>query len=432
MFESIYRWIRQRRGLLVLAVVFATVGAATACDESLDGGAACPVLCPSPAESFRDTTFGAVVFDTTLSGFPSLGLSSNVLLANRPDTLVTRAVFRFDVIATSFYPNDGGTLDSITAVDSVVLKLPLDTTGSRGSSAVTIDVFDVDTTESDSVSAVVASLFRPDRRIGSVSVVPELAGDTLLIPLPGSVIEEKIAKGGRLRVGLQISIGTGQLRLTAFTFSSGAPVLQYDPATDSIYKPVVLRTSTSMANAAADLLLAYQAYSLVMHGSPPIDDPSLLVVGGYPASRSYLRFEVPARITDSSTIVRADLLLTQVPSHFGNPNDSVAIVALVPTNTDVVTDMRRILDLAAEGMFAAIDTTRLLPSDSGVKVINVLTLTRTWRTLPGNVPRALAFRINREGSQPAQLLFFGNRVLDPNLRPRLRITYLPRSEFVLP
>ncbi|HEY0929027.1 MAG TPA: hypothetical protein VGE27_03830 [Gemmatimonas sp.] len=416
---------------MLLLTLCAVVLSAAACGESLDGGAACPALCPSPSQEFRDTTFEAVVQDTSVSGFPTLGLSTLMLLANRPDTVVTRGVLRFDVLATSFYPNGTGALDSITTVDSVYLRLPLDTTGRRGTAPVTLEVFDVDTTASDSVTAVVSSLFRADRRIGSITVIPSLTSDTLRVPISRTVVQQKIAGKKPLRVGLRLSGGAGQLRLVAFTFSTGAPTLRYDASTDTTYSPITVATNTSIANATVDVNLAYQVYTIVDKGSPAAG-PDALVVGGYPAYRSYLRFAVPRRITDSSTIVRAELLLTQRRSTFANAADSVAIVALVPTTTGAVVDMRRILDLSADGMFASIDTTRLVPRDSGLKAINVLTLARSWALLPTDVPRALAFRINREGAQPSELRFFSSKATQSSLRPRLRITYLPRADFALP
>jgi hypothetical protein len=63
--------------------------------------------------------------------------------------------------------------------------------------------------------------------------------------------------------------------------------------------------------------------------------------------------------------------------------------------------------------------------------VNVLALARSWRTLTKTVPRALALRIGFEGAQPAELRFFSSEA-SPALRPKLRITYLPKSEFVLP
>lgn len=423
----ITRW----RQSLILCAVLSAVTFAAACSESLDGGAACPALCPTQGESFRDTTLNAVVLDTTVTGFPTLGLSALMLLANRPDTIVTRAVLRFDELNRSYYPNKGDLMDTISAVDSVFLKLPLDSTGRLGTTPVTINVFDVDTTQSDSVTSVVSSLFRPDRRIGSITVIPSLTGDTLRVPLSKTVIAKKIVDLERLRVGLEMTGGVGQLRLVAFRFSSSAPILEYDASTDTVYAPITVLPKTSIPGVTVDQNLAYQSYTMIVQGSPPPAGDQL-VAGGYPASRFYLRFQIPAYITDSSTIVRAELLLTQRPSMFGAAHDSVAMVALVPATTDAVTDLRRVLDMSAEGSFAAIDSIRFLPADSGAKVINVLTLVRTWRTLPTQVPRALAFRINREGAQASELRFFSSRAPLMSLRPRLRITYLPRSEFALP
>lgn len=424
-----WSWSRLRGPLLVLAL---GLGAAAvgACSESLDGGAACPTLCPSRTASFRDTTFDAVVLDSSLGGYPTLGLSSTLLLANRPDTLVTHGVLRFDRLATSFQPNRTGALDSITTVDSVYLTLPLDSTGRRGGAPVTLEVFDVDTTERDSVQAVVRSLFRADRRIGMLIVTPSSTRDTLRVPLNKVVVQQKIAAKARLRLGLRLSGASGQLRVRAFQLGAGAPTVQYDPSTDTTYTPTSINTATALTNATADVALAYQVYGITDLGSPALS-PGTLLVGGFPAYRSYLRFAIPARITDSSTIVRADLLLTQQRSRFGNANDSVTIVPIVPTTTDVVSDLRRVLDLAAEGVFAGVDTARLVPSDSGTRTLNVLALARNWRTLPTNVPRAIAFRIGLEGGQPAELRFFNSKAAAA-VRPKLRITYLPRSEYALP
>ncbi len=419
------------RGPLLLLSTLALLVSAAACSESLDGGAACPALCPSDLQSFRDTSFEAVILDTSLAGFPSLGLSPLLLLANRPDTIVTLGVLRFDYLTTSFLRDRGSVLDSISTVDSVYLTLPLDSTGRHGAQPVTLEVFDVDTPSGDTAAAAITSLFRPDRRIGSVTVIPDLTGDTLFVPLNRSVIEGKIAANQPLRVGLQLAGGNGQLRIVAFTLSGGAPTLQYDPATDTTYAPVIVPTSSRIAGASTDATLSFQVYSIVRTGSPSggVDE---LVVGGYPASRTYLRFNVPPHIIDSSTIVRAELVLTQRRSTFASFRDSVGLVPMVPATALAITDIRRILDLSAQGSFSSISTKRLLPSDSGQQTLNVLTLVRTWRMLPTDVPRALAFRIENEGAQPSEVRFFSSEAVSRTVRPRLRITYLPRSEFALP
>lgn len=418
------------RGSLALCGIVLAAVTAAACTESLEGGAACPSLCPAKAESFRDTIVDAVALDSSVAGFPSLGLSPFLLLANRPDTVVTSGVIRFDALPTVFSANRGTTVDSITAVDSVYLRFPLDSTGRLGTTPVTLEVYDVDTTANDSVTAVVRSLFRPDRRIGSLVFTPSAVGDSIRIPFSRTVMAAKIAAKGRLRLGVRIAGGSGQLRAISFVNGAGAPSVVFDPSTDTVYAPQQITPSTIVPNTTADVELAYSVYTISDLASPP---PGLgtLVVGGFPAYRSYLRFNVPSRITDSSTIVRAEVLFTQRPSSFGNARDSVALLALVPTTTELVSDLRRVLDLSAAGSFAGVDSTRMVPASSGVRAVNILALARTWRTLPTNVPRAIAFKIGLEGGQPAELRFYSSEAA-ATLRPRLRITYLPRSEFALP
>lgn len=424
-----WSWSRLRGPLLALSL-FAASAVAAACTENLEGGAACPSLCPEQSEQFRDTSFEAVVLDSSISGFPVLGISSTLLLANRPDTLVTRTIMRFDVLTTAYAPNGTGAVDSISTVDSVFLKVPLDTTGRLGTGPVTIEAFDVDTAVNDSVPAVLRSLFRRDRLIGSLTLTPSQTGDTIRVPLSKTVVAEKIARKARLRVGLRMVGNAGQLRLRAFTFGVSATTLEYDPATDTLYRPTVVTAQTVLPGGSEDATIAYTTYGLVDVGSPP-PGPTTLLVGGLPSYRSYLRFNVPARIIDSSTIVRAELVLTQQPSRFASANDTVVVYPLVPSAIAEVTDLRRAIDLAADGKLIRMDTTLLVPRDSGQRVINVLALTRSWKTQPRSVPRALALRIGFEGSQPSELRFFSSEAA-ASLRPRLRVTFLPKSEFVLP
>lgn len=412
-----------------LALVFLVSGL-VACGESYSGGAACPVLCPSKDVAFRDTIIDAISVDTSLGGYPELGLSSLLLLAHRPDTLETRAVIRFDIAPTSFFPNAGSTTESITAVDSVFLTLRFDTTGSKGSAPVTLEAYDVDTTQNDSSQTVVKSLFRSDRLIATATVTPTTVGDSVRIQLPNAFLKAKIDSGARVRIGLRMTNGAGQLRIVAFAAGTGAPVIRFDPATDTVYAPMTIGPSTSIVDATPEINFAYTVYGITDKGSPE-PDGTMLQIGGFPAYRTYARFNIPKRISDSSSIVRAEVLFTQTPSRFADNNDTVAIFPIVPTTTDIVTDLRRVLDLSAEGLFALLDSTRLVPSDSGVVAINILTLARQWATLPANVPRAIAFRIGGEGAQPAELRFFSSKA-SAALRPRVRITYLPRTQNAIP
>ncbi len=414
------------------AVVMATTVFA-ACTDEYDGGQACPVLCPQEQAPFIDTIIDAIALDTTLGPYPILGFSNGLLLANRGDTLETHVVVRFDNLPSTYNPNGEAVQQPITAVDSTVLRFFVDTSGTRASGAFTIEVFDVDTTESDSVSAVVRSLFRPDRRVGQVIVPAGSTADSLRIPISKTFIESKIAVQGRVRLGVRIvSTDNAQMRFGAFAAGEGAPRLTFDPSTDTLYRPLDIIPRTTLVGAELDdvLRLAYTVYTLTVRGSEPVPQGTLSV-GGFPSRRPYFRFAIPRSIIDSSTVVRAELLLTQRPSFSADRGRPIGVQPYIGTTNNDVTDLYLAASLAANGQLAGVDSVRFVPSDSGPKAINIVSLVRGWSSLDSMVTRFVALRINGEGSNGAEIRFH-DLSAPAALRPRLRITYLPRTEFAIP
>ncbi len=162
-------------------------------------------------------------------------------------------------------------------------------------------------------------------------------------------------------------------------------------------------------------------------------DAQTLAVGGLPSRRSYLRFNIPSNIIDSGTVVRAELILTQRPIRGIDPRDTIAVVPLIGVSSTLVTDIRRAMELAAPGLFASpvLDSLLVFPSDSGAKTLNLLGVIRNWTLLPSTVYRALILRSSHEGSEPAEARFFSMEA-PLSLRPRIRITYLPRVDRALP
>jgi hypothetical protein len=141
---------------------------------------------------------------------------------------------------------------------------------------------------------------------------------------------------------------------------------------------------------------------------------------------------VPARIVDSTTVVRASLLLTQVPNRRILPRDSIYIfpvpVLAGPTITDITSALQFI---GVNGQFG-LDSAVMAPSDSGVRSFEIVGLVRTWKGQPTTVsPRTAALRSGQEGSSPAEFDFFSSKAA-PALRPKLRITYVPPIPYGLP
>lgn len=420
---------RMLRFHLLLATIVVPLG--SACTESIDGGAACPLLCPGGENQFRDTIVDVVTLDTTVGDFPTSRLLGQLLLANRGDTVQTSVVVRYDVVPTTFRFNGDGDTVAITSIDTAWIHFMLDKSESRGDGPVTIEAFDVDTAASDSVAAVVQSLFRPDRLLGSVVVTPSSAGDSLRVPLDGAKLVSRIQEHSRVRVGLRMSSG-GQLVMESLVLGTSLITLNFDPGGDTLYSPIRTLPLTVMDGATTEQQYAYMAYNIIDRMSEPAPIGQLQI-GGIPAKRIYMKFDLPRYYLDSATIVRAELLLSQIPTPYGLPGDSARIETLIPAAGNVVTDLRRVLDMATLGYYYGLTPTSTAAVNTGQVVINVLDAVRGWPATPPSVPRALGLSMQNEGISPLDVRFYSvNGAPNAALRPRLRITYLPRSEFSRP
>lgn len=433
---SSFRPTALSRILIVLGLVAAvSIGA---CGEKLEEGSACPVLCPNPDIQPRDTLVEGVVVDSTLAGFPAIGQETDLLLAARGDTLDTRVIFRFDSLPKT-YPHPSAPADTfINHVDSAMIRFVLDTSTVEGvpglpTSPVTIEIYDVDS-PSDTVASELLPLFSSSRLLGSKTFAPEsLAKDTLFVPVAPAAVLSKVINTQHLRVGLRlISSSSAQLRIFSEGSSAAAPaVLRIKPASDTAIT-VGLLSQTPSDTSLSTFRTALDDYVIVANG-PPDPPPNTISVGGYPARRTYLRFDLPSHIVDSSNVVRASLSLTQYPLPMSpSANDSLAIYPFVLVAGTVVTDVSRLMQLASVSPTLATDSIRVIPSDSGVKRLELVSLVKVWKTTnPDLTARGLILAVGAEGLNPAEAAFFSSKA-SAELRPTLELTYVPKITLGLP
>lgn len=418
--------LRRARALVALLALGSAVAA---CSEDLAGGAACPSLCPGQNVSVLDTTFDAVALDTTILGVPSIGAEGQLWLATRGDTVDARAVIRFDSLTSRF--TKAGADSAITVIDSAYIMLQVNVTGTRRTAPVRIDVYDVDTTAADTTTAALQPLFRPDRLIGGTTFDTAQVKDSVKVFLNNARLLAKITAKQRLRVGLRAT-SAAAVELTLGSLEGAqTPVLRYDPApTDtSIDALTVLPLSNTPTN--QPQLQSDLADYTVVFAAPPPPGSELLSVGGIPARRAYLRFDVPSRIIDSSTVLRATLLLTQRPNRTIDPTDSILVVPQLVVAGEEVTDVTRASVLLSA---FALDSLRYAPGDSGVREIEIVAALRTW-SLAGTSglqqQRAVVLRSSREAFSPFEVLFF-SRDAEASVRPRLRVSYALSTSFGIP
>jgi len=433
--KSLLKLARSARFVRPGALLMIAAIALGACEEKLEGGSACPLRHPQQQALVQEDTLFAVSLDTSIAGYPTIGREVVLFLASFGDTLQTRGVVRYDSLKNTFHHINSATDSAVVSVDSSFLFVNVvrrDTLGPSG----TLEAYDVDLNGAEETDpTAVSSAFTPDRLLGSKDYT---ARDSIVgIPIDAGKLLAKIQApypANRLRVGLRVTEASGAsthlLVPTSETALTSAPQLSYRPsANDStVGLEVVLPRSDTPPDpfVASDL----RDYLVVAKGpAPPPAD--VLRVGGLPGYRPYLKFDIPSRIIDSSNVVRATLLLNQRPNGLSaQSGDTIALEPFAVVSGPAVTDISKALLF----LFAPTpnDTLRTVPAEGGLRSVEIIRIVKLWAaTTADKTPRALSLHPVLEG-QNGQLVDFYSTEAAPALRPRLRITYLPRHSGGIP
>ncbi|MEO8336475.1 MAG: hypothetical protein ABI664_15960 [bacterium] len=421
------RILRSALGALLL------IGTLVSCKEQVTGSLGCPELCTDESAAVRDTVLlGAIVVDTTFNGFPRPGEDRDVSLWNNLDTADVRLVARFDSLPLN-YQIVGASSDSlIRRVDSASLIFTVDTILQKGTFPLTIDAFDVDTTAADSLTSALVPLFRADRLIGSQTfTASDLKVDTLRLGLDNAALFAKIRDTLRLRVGLRVrGQGSSHIRVLGNSF---VPRIRFRVSADTTIAPDTIFPRSKTPPDDANIQSAYTLYKIIAAGALPLPPLGSFSIGGFAGGRAYLRFDIPTAVLDSVQVIRASLLLTQRTARSTAAIDDTLTVftqpvLASPSVTDIFTASQFIGGARAYG----IDSVRFAARDSGQKSIELVNLLRFWKSIgPTNTSRSVVLRALQEGATPAEANFFS--IEGPAaLRPRLRLTYVPRRGFGIP
>ena len=397
------------------------------CSENLDSSGVCSVLCPPVGGNVQNLTLDAVVIDTTVQSLSGLGTEPGLLLASRGDTLDTRVIMRFDSLPAAFSPK-GDTARPITSVDSAHLLLHIDTLSIKGPGPVTIEAYDVDTTASDTSSAVVLALFRPDRFISSQVFNRADLKDTVRYYISNTAVLAKIQSKAQLRIGLRAT-GSSSSQMRIISNEGGLPPsLAFRATPDTATAPVTVALLSRTPVGESIIAFHLSDYTVIAKGPLP-GSPSNLDVGGLPPRRVYVQFNIPLSIIDSATVVRATLLLNQISNPSLDPTDTVLILPSLVLAGKAVTDPTKAAEIVAD---IALDTLRVMPGSSGLKEIELARAFPIWRTQsPDTIPRAIVLKTLNEGNSPIEIRFSSSEDLLA-LRPRLRISYTSRVPLGIP
>jgi hypothetical protein len=411
--------------LLATAALFVSI---SSCSENLDSSGVCDVLCPEIGGDVKNITLDAIVIDTTVQSLSGLGTEPILLLANRGDTLDTRVIVRFDSLPATFIPA-GDTARPISTVDSAYILLRLDTLTIKGAEPVTIEAYDVDTTAEDTSTAAVLALFRPDRFISSQTFARGQLTDSVKYFISNSFLLGKVQNKLPARIGLRATgIASNELHFVA-TEGLAPPIMFFRATPDTNTKPLTV-TEFSKTPAGQPILSTNLTDYTVIAKAPPAAPPGVLAVGGLPPNRVYFRFDIPSAIIDSATVVRATLILNQLPNNVLDPTDTIRVVPQVVLAGPVVTDPEKAAQIIAS---LSADTLTLKPGGSGSTNVELARAFSLWHTQsPDTLPRAIVLRSVTEGTNALEIRFSSTEDAIAALRPRLRISYTSTIPLGLP
>jgi hypothetical protein len=396
--------------------LLAALGLLWGCQEKLTSPADCPALCPGGQPQVIDEVITPNIgTDSSFRGYVQPVAAAALLLSNGLRGYEERAIMRFPPRSDSVSVRD--TLRAYT-IDSVALGFSIlarDTT----LTGLQLLLYRLPPLiDSSTTYAQVDPAFIPENLVTTVPIPDTLNSGAVRVLLQGSDLARIAippADSGVLALGVRLDapVVTG-VRLGASASGTGGVFLTY--------------ATLDVPDTGTARLRSFPLTATINSSVAPVqqtDDTTLLAVGGAPAARTLLRFELPSRIRDSATIVRATLELTPVAPITGLPTDSLRLHA------------RAVLaDLGAkspvESRVVAADT--LEPGHSGTVELEVVHLMQqVWlRQTTGPAALVVSLAPELESASFSQPVFYSTRAIDPGLWPRLRVSYLLSFPFENP
>jgi hypothetical protein len=387
-----------------------------ACQERLTSPGDCPALCPGGSPQVVDEILSAIPgSDSSFVGYVKPQAAPALLVSNGLEGFEERAVMRFPPRSDSVSVRD---TSRSYVVDSVAFGF---TVLARDSMATGLQLLlyrlppFIDST---TTYAQLDPAFVPENLVLTVPIPDSVKTGVLRAVVQGSDLSRIAftpADSGVLSLGVRLDSPTlTGVRLGASAAGNGGVFLTY--ATVDVPDTGAARLRTFPLTA---------TFNTSLPAVPEVVDTTLLTVGGNPSARSLIRFDLPSRIRDSATVIRATLELTPVAPLTGLATDPVRLVA------------RGILsDLGAkspvESRFGVALDTIPVGSSATEELEMVRLLQQVWIGESRPAGLMLSLTPELEAASFSRPVFYSSRAADPAVRPRLRVSYLRSFPFESP
>lgn len=395
----------------IRALAAAAAVAALSCRENIAAPGQCPTLCPANQVQVSDTTLSAVdTSDVSIRGFVTAS-EGTILVASDLDSLKSSVLIRFAKRPSKWFPTTSDTVGvAIGSVDSVTLDLRV----SRDTAAknLRILIFRLPTTvDTTATYASVAPSFADSLLIDSIPVADSTAIAVVHRSLPVDSLKLLPADSGVVALGVSLR-ASAKTAVTISAVESGAsPRLKF-----YVRGPVPQDTLKHTF----DLSPAFDAFVTYPAPATPAAD---LLVGNIPSARSLIRFTLPRFLLDSSTVVRATLVLSPTRPATGRPRETFDVEA------------RPIVrDFAGKSIFHS-DTSlygrsRVTVGDTAQITLEVARMLRFWASAGDSLPHTMLLRVTPEGGVLGEIAV-ASRTAGARA-PFLRVTYIRPYSFGVP
>jgi hypothetical protein len=347
-----------------------------------------------------------VLSDSAFSGYvqPS---EASTLQVYRDSTAsgdaASRAVMVFPAFSDSLLIG-GATLGPVLGTDSFAVELPL-RGRSAGFTGLEVVLHRIPVSTGSATTYADLDPHFADTTVVATAAIPDTAvSEVVRVVLDSLAFPGLAADDDQAALGVALRSPAGYIRLGSVDANDGVVLTRYARVDSAGVE--VPRSEGKLPT-----FDSFVASSLPALG---LDERE---VGGAPASRTMLRFALPARIGDSVTVLRATLVLVPTRPVLGAPGDSLAVIV-----------QGIAADVGAKSPLQSIPTDSValrvvvLPVGSADTVrLDVTDLVIGW-TRDSRRPRAFAVRAIPEGGSVA-VLRVGSA--DGLARPRLHVTFVP-------
>lgn len=363
------------RTLLLLAGAAAL---ALACQDEISAPGVCPEFCAQGNIDVRDTLLPSGVLPVgSFSGYVLSHEAAEVQVVGPAVPGESHPLLVFNPFATLYAGTDTSVQDTVRQTDSLQFTFNI-VRRNTSVTGLTIAIHEIPiAVDSTATYAGLAPYFEDSTLITSFQIPDSL--------VKGTVTATALPTAFRHFGGDSLTSAIG-LRITS-----------PDPAFVSLGQPdtVVLArvtrwvqldstTGTTRVSRSESRILKFHTFVADSTGLPA---PAGLAVGGTAGARTFLKLDVPARLVDSTLIVRATLLMPPLQPPFGAPGDTFRL-RVHALGADLGPKSPLLLE---ESDTATIGSARVAVGSGDTVAVDITNILLAWRSNP-TVPHTVMLR----------------------------------------